>query len=209
MTNPPAIQFGITYHIFNRGNNRDNLFIEERNYAYFLQLYTRYIPPVAITYAYCLLRNHFHLLVRIKSPEEQEASWKKPTRSPMQVPFTIKNPSQQFGNLFNAYTKAINKRFQRTGSLFENPFERIEITTQSHLLHLVAYIHCNPQKHGLIDDFRSWPYSSYHQLNSQDPELAETSEVLSWFGGVDAFHEYHDNPDLETTRPQGSSESSS
>jgi hypothetical protein len=123
--------------------------------------------------------------------------------------FYFKNPSQQFGNLFNAYTKAINKSYRRTGSLFENPFERIEITTQSHLVHLVAYIHRNPRKHGLIDDFRCWPYSSYHQLNSQEPGLVDTPEVLSWFGGVEPFREYHDIPDLETLRPQGSLELSS
>jgi putative transposase len=57
---------GVFYHIYNRGNNRENIFREERNYAYFLQLYTRHIAPIAETYAYCLLKNHFHLLIRVK-----------------------------------------------------------------------------------------------------------------------------------------------
>jgi putative transposase len=58
------------YHVFNRGNNGENVFLEKRNYPYFLSLYTKYIEPIAETYAYCLLRNHFHLLVRIKTEEE-------------------------------------------------------------------------------------------------------------------------------------------
>ncbi len=72
MTSPAPLQYGQYYHIYNRGNNRENIFIEERNYRYFLKLYAKYIEPIAHTYAYCLLRNHFHFLVRIKTVEEQE-----------------------------------------------------------------------------------------------------------------------------------------
>ena len=64
---------GVVYHIYNRGNNGENIFIEERNYAYFMKLYDKYITLVAETYAYCLLRNHFHLMVSIKDlPEINE-----------------------------------------------------------------------------------------------------------------------------------------
>jgi REP element-mobilizing transposase RayT len=70
MSNPIPLQHGKYYHIYNRGNNRENIFFEERNYRYFLQLYAKYIQPIADTYAYCLLYNHFHVLVRIKSIEE-------------------------------------------------------------------------------------------------------------------------------------------
>jgi hypothetical protein len=54
------------YHIYNRGTNGETLFREERNYRYFLDLYARHVEPVAETYAYCLVLNHFHLLVRIR-----------------------------------------------------------------------------------------------------------------------------------------------
>jgi len=60
------LQPGQYYHIYNRGVNRTNIFVEERNYVYFLKLYAKHISPVAETFAYCLLRNHFHLLVRIR-----------------------------------------------------------------------------------------------------------------------------------------------
>lgn len=64
MTSKIPLLPGVFYHIYNRGNNRENIFIEERNYTLFMNLYSRYIPPIADTYAYCLLRNHFHFLVR-------------------------------------------------------------------------------------------------------------------------------------------------
>ena len=66
MTSPSSLVPGVYYHIYNRGTNRENVFIEERNYAYFLQLYIKHIEPVAETYAYCLLRNHFHVFARIR-----------------------------------------------------------------------------------------------------------------------------------------------
>jgi putative transposase len=171
MSKPVPLQPGRYYHIYNRSNNRENLFIEERNYHHFLKLYARYVAPVADTYAYCLLKNHFHVLVRIKAVAEQGQ------------PGKMLNPSQQFGNLFNAYNKAINKAYRRTGSLFEHPFERIEVTSERYLLRLVTYIHHNPQKHGLIADFRSWPYSSYQVLCSRSPTKLRRDEVLAWFGG--------------------------
>ena len=61
------LRFGCYYHIYNRGNNRENLFIERRNYPYFLKLYAKHIQPVAETYAYCLLPNHFHFAIRTLS----------------------------------------------------------------------------------------------------------------------------------------------
>ncbi len=67
------LQPGGYYHIYNRGNNREDLFREERNYRYFLQLYVYHVYPIADTFAYCLMRNHFHLLVRIKTVEEYRA----------------------------------------------------------------------------------------------------------------------------------------
>ena len=66
MSNPIPLEPGKYYHIYNRGNNRENIFKEDRNYAYFLKLYTFRVGPIADTYAYCLLRNHFHLLARVQ-----------------------------------------------------------------------------------------------------------------------------------------------
>lgn len=180
MSKPKPLNFGIYYHIFNRGNNRETVFCEQRNYIYFLKLYEKYILTVADTFAYCLLPNHFHLLVRIKTAEEQ-----------MRSGLSVKSPSQQFGNLFNAYTKAFNKVYQRTGNLFHKPFGRLEITSDAYFTRLIAYIHQNPERHGLIDDFQLWPYTSYRTILSQKNTYIQRERVLNWFGSKEAYHAYH------------------
>ena len=179
MTNPAPLQWGQTYHIYNRGINRENLFVEERNYRYFLQLYGQHVAPIADTYAYCLLRNHFHLLVRIKDLTDLED------------PAAAKPPSQHFSNLFNAYAKAFNRAHDRSGSLFQRPFGRIEVTSDAYFAWLVVYIHHNPEKHGFVDDFRDWPYSSYHAHLSDKPTQLQREEVLGWFDGPKGYTMAH------------------
>jgi len=180
------------YHIYNRGNNQENLFIEDRNYRYFLERYARYIEPVAATYAYCLLKNHFHLLVRIRPVEEQKAIWRDEAHhSGTSGIFRPSNPSRQCANLFNSYAKTINKAYGRTGRLFESRFKRLPVKSQGKLLWLVTYIHRNPEKHGLVDDFRNWPYSSYRALVSDSQTRIRREEVLDWFQGRRAFADAH------------------
>jgi REP element-mobilizing transposase RayT len=178
------------YHIYNRGNNRENIFIEERNYAYFLDLYAKYIASIAETYAYCLLRNHFHLLVRILTEEELAVrSDPKGLRNPLGL-----DPSQQFGKLFDAYAKAINKAYSRTGSLFQHPFGRVRVTSDEYFAQLIRYIHFNPQKHGFVADFREYPNSSYTALLSNQPTRLARAQVLDWFNGQPAFIAAHGSP---------------
>jgi putative transposase len=185
------LQPGMYYHIYNRGNNREDLFIEKRNYPYFLTLYAKHIEPIAETYAYCMLRNHFHLLVRIKTEEEFQTSQVLETCDVSVVSKKKFNPSQRFANLFNAYAKAINKGYWRTGSLFEERFGRIPVTNTSYFETLIFYIHYNPQKHGFVDDFRDWQWSSYQILLGTGDTRLKRDEVLGLFGGSKGFEEFH------------------
>jgi len=184
MTTPSALNHDVYYHIYNRGNNRENIFIETRNYAYFLTLYSKYIEPVADTFAYCLLRNHFHLLVRIKTIEEIQTFRVFETRK-------VSTPSQQFGNFFNAYAKAINAATARVGSLFQKPFGRIPVQSDAHLYRLITYIHKNPEKHGFVADFRDWPHSSYRALLSTKPTRVQRDAVLALFGSLENLQTAH------------------
>lgn len=181
---------GKYYHIYNRGNNGENIFVEERNYTYFMNLYAKYIEPVAETFAYCLLRNHFHVGVRIK----EDLGGLQDLRG-------LKSPSQQFSNFFNAYSKAINRAYRRTGSLFENRYRRREVTTDCYFQRLIYYIHWNPQKHGFVPDFRDYAYSSYHLFLTDKPTFVKRDEALDWFGGHDGFIRKHqeltDEKDLQ------------
>ena len=69
----PNLEPDTFYHIFNRGNNRENLFYKPENYLYFLKKYGKYLFPVLETYAYVLLPNHFHLMVRVRKKAEIES----------------------------------------------------------------------------------------------------------------------------------------
>jgi len=183
------LDYGKYYHIYNRGNDGENIFVEARNYPYFLRLYAKYVEPVAETFAYCLLRNHFHMLVRIRTVEEQRQTSK--VLKTFEV-FTPLDPTRQFGNLFNSYAKAINKAYGRTGSLFETSFGRIEVTSERYFTTLVHYIHFNPQKHGFVADFRDYAYSSYPSLLSHKPTRLNRDQVLDWFNGRDRFIAFHE-----------------
>ena len=202
MANEP-LQYGRIYHIYNRGNNGENLFVQRRNYPYFLQLYAKYIQPIAETYAYCLLPNHFHFALRTYAEEEQEAYHREqigpisenssisktdPQIGPI---FVLQEPSRAFNNLFIAYARAFNKATNRTGALFESPFGRKAVGSQHYLLTLISYIHHNPQKHGFVTDFRDWPWSSYEAILSDRPTNINRDEVLAWYNGRSQFADAH------------------
>lgn len=192
MQNITKLVRGKFYHIYNRGNNKENIFVQHKNYLYFLKQYSGYIYPVAETYAYCLMRNHFHLLVRLRSKQEQR------DLLGLQDLIGLKPPSQHFSNFFNSYAKAINKAYNRSGSLFQEHFGRIEVDTTLYFNNLVHYIHFNPQKHGFIEDFRQYPYSSYTSFLSQKETRLMRQEVLARFNGKTGFKEFHDQlPDEE------------
>jgi putative transposase len=184
MSKPVPLRRGATYHIYNRGNNRENLYREQRNYAHFLRLYARHPEPSAESYAYCLLKNHFHCLVRIKDPDLDPLA---EGSNPAGLTTKLSEPSQAFSNLFNAYSKAINKAYGRTGSLFEHPFGRIEVTDEPYFRRLITYIHQNPRKHGFVDDFRDWRHSSYHALISAGATRLKREAVIGWFDTVEGL----------------------
>ncbi len=184
MANPVPLQHGKFYHVYNRGINGENIFIETRNYPYFLQLYAQHIHSVMDTYAYCLLRNHFHLLIRVKTRQEHPDLSDLANLTGLDV---AKPPSQYFSNFFNAYTKSINKMYGRTGALFERPFRRIEVAGKAYFKRLVTYIHRNPEHHQLVNDFRDWPYSSYEALHTSQPTKVQRERVLDWFDGPEIF----------------------
>lgn len=187
-----SLQSETFYHVFNRGINREDLFKTEENYVFFLHKYAAYIEPVATTYAYCLLKNHFHLLVRTKSEEEilrnlvDVKDLVDVNHKP--VSFYISN---QFAKLFNSYTQSINKANNRTGGLFETPFRRIEVNNDAYFSKLITYIHLNPQQHGLTADFRDYMHSSYHSHLHLKTTRLQREQVLNWFGNAEQYKQQH------------------
>lgn len=173
------------YHIYNRGNNSEKLFYQERNYEYFLKKYDYYLSDYLDTFAFVLMPNHFHLLVRIGEPHRRGFE----NRVDVSVSKVI---SHQFNKLFVSYSKAINKQECRTGALFQPRFKRKQITNNNYLRHLICYIHRNPVHHGFVEDMRDWIYSSYNRLISEKATKLKRKEVLDWFDGRKNYLEFHE-----------------
>lgn len=173
-----ALERGNYYHIYNRGINSVTLFNQKENFEHFLNLYDKHIDPIVETYAWCLMKNHFHFLVRIK--EKHEIISEK-----------IIHPSQSFSNLFNAYTKAYNKRYNRHGALFERPFRRKQIDSEVYLRNVIAYIHNNPVHHKICEHPIVYPWSSYISCISDKPTKIKRKEVIELFYTVENFKNIH------------------
>jgi REP element-mobilizing transposase RayT len=98
--------------------------------------------------------------------------------------------SQQFSNLFNGYTKAINKRYRRYGSLFAPRFKRKEINSENYFYNTLVYIHFNPIHHRFVYDLDDWPYSSWHDYLSEQSWI-DSSWIESNFESRTEFLNLH------------------
>lgn len=169
------------YHIFNRSVDRKPMFKNDGNYIYFMKQYNKYLSPVVDTYSYCLLGNHFHMLIRVPD--------KLSNINPEKTVHDI--VSHQFRKFFQSYAMAFNKQQNRIGTLFQTPFKRALVDNDQYLTQLVYYIHANPQLHGLINDFRDWNWSSYNKILTDNVSKLKKNELLEWFGGKKEFVNFH------------------
>ena len=202
----PPIEYGRYYHIYNRGNNYENIFSDDKDYLHFLKIYEIYIHSIADTFAWCMMKNHFHLLVRIKEEHEigflnsghaqsEETALKWETYFPEEPDekFSKKPvPTQQFKHLFNAYSRWFNIKHKRRGSLFEKNFERKLIDNDTYLANLIVYIHNNPVKHGFVDHAMEYPWSSYQIIVSEKPTNLKRQEVVNYFDDLENLKYQHD-----------------
>jgi putative transposase len=157
------------YHLYNRSNNNERVFKQEANYGYFLQRYKHQLGDLVDTAAYCLMPTHFHFLIRVSTIDTDLVRAK-------------------IGVLLSAYTKAINSRFRRHGSLFQEHTKASHVATPEHMLSVTAYIHQNPVKAGLVRSPIDWKYSSYRAyIQNTEAEFLRKQEVLSAFSSLDAF----------------------
>nr|WP_315424423.1 hypothetical protein [uncultured Pedobacter sp.] len=174
---------GKFYHIYNRSIDRQPLFKSDANYRFFLNKFDQYLSNVLDVYAFCLLGNHFHLLIQVK---ESLASI-DPNGD-----FSVHDiVSKQFRIFFQSYALAFNIQHKRIGTLFQTPFKRAEINDEFYLIRLIYYIHANPQTHKLVADFREWKWSSYKRILLETDTKLKKQEVLDWFGGKAEYLKFH------------------
>ncbi|MBN1968323.1 MAG: transposase [Candidatus Delongbacteria bacterium] len=160
------------YHIFNRTNNEELLFRSDENYIFFLKKYRYYMDEYFETIAYCLMPTHFHFLIRVKNDD-------------------IKYKTA-LAILLSSYTKALNKRFDRHGSLFQTRTKSILVPNDKYLLTLIAYIHQNPIRSKLVEKQEQWKYSSYQDYTgSRAGSLPNYKHILELFNlSKNDFHQF-------------------
>jgi putative transposase len=191
---------GSIYHVFNRTNNKELLFITDENRHYFLRKYRQYLSPFVETFSWCLLPNHFHLLLRVKPAEVITTYLKR--KDPNECTLTERQflnekagvgelIERAFKNMFQSYSLAFNKQHARKGNLFCKPFRRVEVNKESQFTQAIVYIHANPQKHSIVKDFREYKWSSYDILRAQAPTILLRQEVMEWFGSKELFEKTH------------------
>lgn len=203
------LQPNCSYHIFNHANGFENIFIEDENYRFYLDKYQQYILPIAETYAYCLLPNHFHLVVRIRRREVLEEvfrNFKSTNFSKVPNFGKVENSgkveitdniieqfiSKQFANLFSCYTQSFNKVNKRRGSLFLKNFRREPIENKAYFLNAVIYTHRNPVHHAFCDRYTDWSYTSFCEIKERNSQMIEVEKLLRMFGGRDSFIDLHE-----------------
>lgn len=153
---------GQYHHIYNCGVNYRRIFFTPANWQFFLVRLRKYFTSEhADIISYCLMPNHYHLLIHAKSTDFSSK---------------IMQP------LGTSYTKAINKQENRIGALFQGPFQAKLILRDSYLLHLSRYIHHNPVAAGYVRRPEEWEYSSYREFTGfRNGTLPKPVIILSQF----------------------------
>lgn len=218
------LENGKYYHIYNCGINGCNLFLDNHDYKHFWDLYTKYIYPIVDSFAWCLMKNHFHLLIKIKdlpkigqykyskqsylkaikngelkiNAEFNDVKWLIQENNEDDSQAKIPDATNHFAHMFNSYAKNFNTKYERHGSLFEHSFKRKEINHEKYFTQLIIYIHNNPVKHGFAEHPMEWGWSSYLHYLSDDPKSIAFKYAIEQFGDKINFKYLHNNK-IETT----------
>jgi REP element-mobilizing transposase RayT len=164
MARPLRIEYdGALYHVTSRGNERKPIFRDDADRKLFLNTLSQVTDRFHwLCHAYCLMINHYHLLV--ETPDG--------------------NLSKGMRQLNGVYTQAFNRRHDRVGHLFQGRFKAILVQKDSHFLEVCRYIVLNPVRTKSVKYPGKWQWSSYRAMIGQTPvpDWLKTDEILSHFG---------------------------
>ncbi len=153
---------GKIYHVYNQGNNRLKIFFERENYFFFLNKMRSHLADHCDILAWCLMPNHFHWMIRVHDNYEQNSDDNKEEKG---AP-NIQPLNRSISVLLSSYTKAMNRKYDRTGSLFQKRTKAKELDLNEdrddqYPLICFLYIHQNPVKAKLADKLEKWNFSSF------------------------------------------------
>jgi putative transposase len=201
---------GGIYHIYNQGNNKQPIFFTRENYLFFLRKISTHILPYGELLAYCLMPNHFHLMVEVQVVElpghtHGVTAPHMPGSHPVNMqakPITL---NSSIGIMLRSYTRAINIQEHRTGALFREEtksiclnelhgftsnwyssygvtFLNVYIPQWQYAQVCFNYIHNNPVKAGLVKNPEDWEFSSYPGLKGQQTDSLVNSKRVEELG---------------------------
>ncbi|MGD2029706.1 MAG: transposase [Desulfobacterales bacterium] len=174
MARPLRIEFkGALYHIISRGNERRNIFLGDNDYEVFLDVLEEMSDRFDVDiFAYVLMSNHYHLLIRTNQ----------------------KNLSQSMQWVGTTYTRRFNLKHSRSGHLFQGRFKSILVQNDAYLMQLSCYIHRNPLRAGLVNRLTDYRWSSYrsYAYKSSYIRWLNTDLILSQFKGKDSYKAYRE-----------------
>ncbi|MCD4652100.1 MAG: transposase [Candidatus Cloacimonetes bacterium] len=150
---------GEYFHIYNRTISPFKLFIDRDDYLWFLDKFTKTLKLYPATvFAFCLMPNHFHFLVR---QDSDVAIYRN------------------FNDSFSSYVRHYNFKYKRKGSLFEGALQHINIYQDSHFINLCKYIHYNPKKANLVSVLEDWEFSNYLEWIGKRKSMLFEDKILN------------------------------
>lgn len=162
---------GNIYHLYNRGAKRQPIFRTKENYLFLMRRMRQYTMDFSISViAYCLMPNHFHFVFRQN---------------------TQHSISDCMHRIFNSYSKAFNKRYNLSGTLFEERFKAKLVDLNEYLVHLCRYVHRNPLEARLVDEVSEWEYSNYLEwIGKRSGEMVDFEIVKTLFPQPGQYEEF-------------------
>ncbi|MEP7169134.1 MAG: hypothetical protein ABI855_07150 [Bacteroidota bacterium] len=187
------------FHIYNHAVGKENLFERDDDYIYFLKKMKEHLLPVSEVISYCLMPNHYHLVLRFKEIETIKEFLKQRKKGILSIEelmrqnenYLGKQLSQVCSNFFNTYAKHYNFVKSRTGTLFKRTFRRKEVSDTDYLKTLICYIHQNPIASGFAQNIYEWKYSSHKAVLSSQPTLISRKFVISLFDDLENYKYCH------------------
>jgi REP element-mobilizing transposase RayT len=172
MDKPRKFYKNTFHHIYNRGASQKNIFYDTADYDYFLRLLKKYIDKYFIEIlCYCLMPNHYHLFTKQTTEEF--------------------STSKFIADFSNSFTKGINKKYKRSGVLFEGKTKSKLINDDSYFKWIVKYILENPVKANLSNNFAEYDYSSAKEIMGiKIPVITSVNELLSFFDSLNSFRTF-------------------
>ncbi|MFC6244168.1 transposase [Flavobacterium psychroterrae] len=153
------------YHIYNRGINGNEIFKDQENFMFFIKQFIKYMIDVCEVYSYCLMPNHFHFVIKVKSEKELLLSLSDKNEYKKHGLHSVQNlVSKQISRFISSYTQSYNKVHKRHGALFESPFKRKKIDSIEYLRNVIIYVNQNPTDINL--DFKIYKFYSYTTILS-------------------------------------------